>query len=650
MSTHDLKTAIRLHRNGRLQAAHDSYEQLIKKWPDDARLRSLFGQLKLQMGLSESALAELRQAAELDPQDKRIALTLARGLAAGQRVDEALNIVHRVLADDDSSAGAWATLAAVHRNRDDHVNELVALERASELASDDVSILIARSNAEAANSFTERAIETLQEATRLSPRNPRLLNNLGALYLRRNNLDAALAVLQQAIEITPDYATALSNLAIVQHRLGKLDAARSSAERALKSAPDNIDARCELATILMAQGDLAGADAGFSAALRLASSHPGVLAGMAELRDRQGRADEGLEMIAKVIASGQGSHDLRLTGAGLAKRLGRRETALQLLRPLLDSDGDAVESLDRTTRRRVGFLLGDIHDAGSDYRVALKNYDMANAVLRPEYDADRLYEYVDSIVAAFNESPSDGDKSSGHSPRRLFLIGMPRSGSSLLNAMLAQHPQVRSCGELPVARQLLESSGIFPNKIMELSQPELNRLGDRYCAEVAAPPDTRWMVDNTPLNFFYLGGIAKMLPDAIFVHCRRYPADCLLSCYFHNFLDPALGFSFDVENLQHYWMNYSRLMRHWGTHWADRIVDVQYEELVATPEAVMSDLLERLELQWSDDILHPENTGRYVSSDPHAQAWQSIHSRSVGRFARYRPFLGDRAASIENLA
>ncbi|MDH3646869.1 MAG: sulfotransferase [Gammaproteobacteria bacterium] len=650
MNTHDLKTAIRLHRNGRLQAAHDIYTNLVEARPADAKLRSLYGQLELQMGIKDSAIDHLRDAARLAPEDDRIALTLARGLATVQQHDEALNITHKLLAKDDQRADAWSTLAAVHRHRNDHVNELLALERASELWPDDVPTLIARANAEAANSFLDRAIETLRGAATKAPRNARVVNNLGTLLLRRNNLDGAAAALRQALKISPDYAMAASNLSMVLHRMGELDAAREMAERALKLAPNNIDARSELAAVLMANGDLAGAEAGFKAALELAPTHQRALAGLAELRERQGRATEGLSLITKIIESNQASPDVRLVGASLARRVGRREIALEMLTPLLDGNGRPLETLDRATRRRLGFLLGDIYDASADYGAALGHYDVANAVLRPDFDTTVHSAYIDTIITAFDKNTVRRATVVERTPKRLFLIGMPRSGTSLLETMLSGHPEIHACGELALIGRLVNESGDYPTGISTLDDVGLDRMGDHYCASTAAPTGIRWMTDRMALNYFYLGAISKILPDALIIHCNRFPADCLLSCYFQNFLDPSLGFSFSLDSLHHYWLSYSRLMHHWQEILGDQILDIQYEELVASPESVLRPLLERLDVEWNDAVLNPEEAGRHASSPSHTQAWQPIHSRSVGRFARYRPFLAERAEAIGHLA
>lgn len=601
------------------------------------------------MGKVDSAVTNLRAATRLAPENRRIALTLARGLAAAGEHDEALTIVHGLLAENDAAAEAWGTLAAVHRHRKDHLNELAALERATELAPSDTATLIARANAEAANDLLDRALETLRSATRLAPHNARVANNLGALYLRRNNLPAAAAELQRALKISPDYAIAARNLAMVRHRMGHLDSARQTAQRAVQLAPGDVDARSELASILMAQGDLAGAESGFKAGLAQAPGHQGLLAGMAELRDRQGRASEGMQLIADIIASDQASPDIRIVGATLAKRIGRREVALEMLEPLLDSGGDPMFTLDRSTRRRLCFLLGEINDAGGDYSRALRYYDVANIILRPQYDIDKLYQRVDSIIRAFDAATLEPRAASERRPRRVFIVGMPRSGASLVESMLYRHPAIQACGELPLIAGLVNARDDFPQGFVDLDEVELDRMADSYCAETSAAPDIKCMTDKMSLNFFYLGAIARMMPDALVIHCQRHPADTVLSCYFQNFLDPALAFSFDLESSCHYWRNYNSLMRHWQDHLSHMIVNVQYEELIASPEATIRPVIDMLGLDWDSDVLRPHESARNSGIAPHAQVREPIHSRSVGRFARYRPFLGERAELLQAL-
>ncbi|MBT8136221.1 MAG: sulfotransferase [Gammaproteobacteria bacterium] len=644
----DVRTAIRLHRNGRLQAAHEVYRELLDATPDNARLLSLFGQLEIQMGRFDTAIEKLQEAARLAPDDQRIALTLARGLATSSQHDEALSIVHRLLSQDDTSADAWCTLAAVHRYRSDHLNEMAALERATELAPDDIAALIARANAEAANDLLDRALQTLRTAARKAPRNARVANNLGALYLRRNNLPAATAELHRALKISPEYAIAASNLATAQHRSGHLDAARQTAERALQLAPGNADARRELASVLMAQGDLAGAESAVKAGLERQPADQGLLAALAELRDRQGRAEEGMQLIADVVASDQATPDIRLAGATLAKRIGRREAALGMLAPLLDSSGDPLFTLGRNTRRRLSFLLGEINDAGADYSRAIRYFDVANMILKPDYDIDKLYARVDEIIRVFDAARLEARDAPERRPRRVFVVGMPRSGTGLVDAMLQRHPAIHSCGELPLVAGLVNATDDFPHGFAELDDTQLERLADRYCSETAAAPDIECMTDNMPLNFFYLGAIAKMMPDALFISCVRHPADTVLSCYFQNFLDPALAFSFDLDSTGHYWRNYHRLMRHWQEHLSDMIVEIQYEEVVASAEATMQPVIEKLGLDWDAQILQPHESARYGSGS-HTRIREPIHSRSIGRFARYRPFLGERAEPLQNL-
>lgn len=637
MSQNQIKTAIRLHRNGKLEAAHGVYQGLIDKAPDDPRLYSLLGQLELQMGQSEAAIDNLRRAVGLAPDDPRIRLTLARGLAAtGQHV-EAIGIVHKVLVDDDASGDAWLTLAAVHRHRDDHVNELVALERATELLPDDVSSLIARANAEVANGYLDRAINTLKHAASQAPRNARVVNNLGTLYLRRNALDAAEAAFRDALAIAPDYSIALGNLATTLHRSNKLDAAKEAAERAVTLAPGNIHARTELATILMALGDLSGAEVGFKAVMEIAPADQLMLTGFAALRDKQGRSLEGLQMICDVVDAHPVAPDIRLIGASLAHRIGRREIVLKLLGPLLDEDGDPKQSLGQPILRRLRFLLGDINDASSDYRVALNHYTVANSILSPDYDAKKLYSSVDAIIAGFDTATQVQRIAPERQGKRIFIVGMPRSGTGLLDNMLLRHPAISTCGASPLLGRLLSDHPAFPARFRDLTAADLDQLGDRYCAAATSSSTTAWTIDKMPLNFSYLGALSLILPDALIIHCRRFPADTLLSCYFQNYSDPALAFSSDLDNLCHYWRNYNRMMRHWHELMPERIVEIHYEELVANPEGTMRPLLERLSIDWDWEVLNPAPTASAQSalSEP-------VHSRSVGRFARYRPFWGER--------
>ncbi len=640
MTDSDLQEAIRLHREGKLEPALAIYKNLIEKEKPDARVVSLLGRLQLQLGQTNPGMANLQRSVELAPDDVRINLTLIRGLANTGRCEEASDRARELLARDDSNAEAWATLAAVHRHLGDHRTELKALERAIALAPDDVPILIALGNAQAASDNLESAISTLQRAATLAPDNVRVQNNLGALYLRLNRLDDAIDSLRRALQIHPDYPTATANLAIALHGAGRLGAAREVAERAVSLAPGAAEPRSELASILTAMGDLAGADAAYRAALEAAPDSQRVLAGLAGLRERQGQPAAGLSLLDPFMNSGTALPDTRLAAASLARRMGRREMALDYLRPLQDSTGDPLASLEVPQRRRLCFLLGDIYDGSADFGTALRYYDRANACANVSFDADGCYRYIDRIIDLHGDSP--GPSIVPHDPLRVFIVGMPRSGAGLIETMLERHPDVHACGALPLLGSLLLQHG-FPNK--PLTETGGGQIADLYCSGATAPAQARIVTDSMPLNFLYLGAVAQCMPDALVIHCERDPRDTLLSCYFQDFYDPGLAFSFSLQDLSHYWRNYNRLMRHWQEALPGTIRSVRYEDLVRDPGFVMQPLLEHLGLPWNDAVLEPKTGIAKAAPRTH----EAIHQRYIGRFARYRPFLGDRAEVFDAL-
>ncbi|MBT8143147.1 MAG: sulfotransferase, partial [Gammaproteobacteria bacterium] len=358
-----------------------------------------------------------------------------------------------------------------------------------------------------------------------------------------------------------------------------------------------------------------------------------------------GQPDAGLQLLSELVEQNEASTDTRLAAASLARRCGRRDTALEYLAPLLDDDHEPLAQLDVAHRRRLAFLLGDVYDASADCKQALRYYDIGNQCVDGRFDADRHYRFIDNIINHYSEPPAD--TGAPRTTRRLFIVGMPRSGTSLLETMLSRHPDIHACGELALLGQLLGDVG-FPDA--GLSDSDFARLAEQYCTGVAAPPGARWMTDKMPLNFQYVGAISHMLPDAHIIHCERDPRDTMLSCYFQNFLDPALDFSFDLDDLSHYYRNYQRLMRHWHDNFPAHISSLKYEDLVEDPGFVMQPLLERLGLPWDDHVLQPQDSGRYVGTASHAQVREPIHRRSVGRFARYRPFLDERAEIFDALA
>ena len=328
--------------------------------------------------------------------------------------------------------------------------------------------------------------------------------------------------------------------------------------------------------------------------------------------------------------------------------------------------GDAAlarPNLPRDDRILIHFALGKAYQDCHDYDRAFAHFDAGNA-LKPALDPfSKVTAVADRQKALF--SPQLCATLRGAvtaTPRPIFIIGMPRSGTTLLERMLAAHPEVTTAGE---RREMNHLSTDFFTKA-QAAQPDippdqairkaltptnLGNLARAYVTAVARAADAQRpnVIDKMPLNFWNVGLIAAIFSDAPILHLRRNPLDTCLSNYIANFRT-GLAFSNRLETLGSYFRLYNDLMAHWDRAFPNRITHVEYETLVADPGGQMRRILDRCNLPWHDACLHPEQTSGIIATASRWQARQKINTTSVEKWRRYEAHLGPLIENLGGLA
>jgi hypothetical protein len=287
-----------------------------------------------------------------------------------------------------------------------------------------------------------------------------------------------------------------------------------------------------------------------------------------------------------------------------------------------------------SVRRPFCFSLGDVCDELGDYARAWSWYEEGNRLTPAVFDPsarDRLLERVEE--AAGRMPPGQGGDD------LIFIVGMPRSGTSLLEQMLAGHREIHGAGELPLFGELVHKALGAPESQREAC---LGRLADEYRRGLPAR-GTRLSIDKMPLNFQYLPLIRRVFPEAHVIHCRRDLRDIGVSCFFTDFADQALGFAARLEWLADYLSKYRRIMARWSRS-EQPVLAVDYEQLVADPEPGLRRLLSSMDLDWDPRCLAFEQRDRIVATASHAQVRQPLYRSSIGRWHHYEPWLGPLAA------
>jgi tetratricopeptide (TPR) repeat protein len=472
------------------------------------------------------------------------------------------------------------------------------------------------------------AADALEAARQAAPDSVAVLHLLAGARHAAGEHEAAGALLEAAVDRAPAQPRLWYSLGLVRHAAGRYRAAGDAYERALALAPGWPDALAGRGKIRQLLGDLDGARRDFRAALAASPGHAEALGGLAAGLELEGRAEEARALLEPVVESPRAPPALLIAWARLAGRAGAAEQAEQALRRLLGG------TLADTERGHALFALGDLLDRRDACGEAFACYAEANRLKPGRFDAAAWADEVDGTCRTWTASALAALAPGSDSERPVFIVGMPRSGTTLLEQILAAHPAVHAGGELEAIGTLARSRG-GPPEPAALDAETTATMAKDYLAAAAGPADVLRVTDKMPDNFRYLGLIHALFPRARIIHCRRDPRDVALSCFRQDFGALGLAWSRDLASIGAYYAGYRRLIAHWEATLGKEIMTVDYEKLVADPEAGARRLVAHAGLDWDPACLRAHTLERVAATASHAQVRRPVYTDAVGRHRRY---------------
>ena len=516
-----------------------------------------------------------------------------------------------------------------------------------------------------------QALASFRQAVLLDPDNPLAHHDLGLACLRSARTAEAVAGFREAIALKEDFSSAHYNLGLALEEQRDTIAAITAYRRAVALAPNFVEAHERLGSLLdITCSPTEAAESFERAAAAKPTSTPGRLARAQALRI-QGRLTEAESWFRRALAADPGSGNALGAFGIFLTHIGKLEEAADCFtrvlarnprdisafynlayakefvpadRPLLARMAKLLEpgNLGDYFAELLHFALGKALDDLGDYEEAMRHFDAANSLGADSLRFDRpaFAARIDRLTARFgSETPASANLADPEGPTPILIVGMPRSGTTLVEQIVSSHPQVAAGGELGfweqrgVAWEAAIADGIPP--------PSPEALASDYRAVLhGISPGVPRVTDKTPTNFLWLGLVRAAFPRASIIHCRRHPLDACLSMYTKRF--PGSFYSRDRASLVFFYRQYQRLMAHWRAVLPpERFLEVDYERLVTDREAETKRLIAFLGLEWDDACLAPERNERLVATASQWQVRQPVYTSSVERWRRYEPWLGE---------
>lgn len=482
------------------------------------------------------------------------------------------------------------------------------------------------------------AISLLRSACNRDPASPGHLRDFAEMCRQRGRFQEGEAAARRAVAGDETMGGAWNNLGIILQEVGKLAESRTSLERALALQPDNCEIHNNLANTYKRLGLDDLAEQHWRRALALNPHYPAAMSNLTILLIEQGKVERAREFARQALELNPRLADSWFNTIELTK-FTPDDPGLATMEELLQADGVKLAR----DRMLVHFSLGKAYLDSDDADRAFPHFAQGNRLKRAtlNYDSAGTRNWLASIGDSFNPEVMKKLAAGGAaSTVPIFVLGMPRSGTTLIEQILASHPDIRGAGELSFLKTVSARLGGYPGFLATATPEQITELGDAYLSLIEPLADgTRHVVDKMPANFLYVGLIHLMLPQARIIHCRRDPVDTCLSCYTKLFAAEQ-AFTYDLVELGQFHNAYSALMDHWRKVLpASAFLEVDYEAVVENTEQQVRRMLEFLDLPWDDACRRPHETRRLVRTASAAQVRKPIYQTSKGRCRKYATHL-----------
>ena len=625
-----------IHKKDYIQAS-EQLNEILKVFPNELNSIYLLIDCYIKLNNPIKALEFTHSALNIKNNDKKLLQLEIRLNEYLERDSESIHLL-KIFIDKFSDLGALKHLSnlLVKQDKSDEADELIKnfFENNEDygLLYKGVRHLHASRYRKAEDAFKKVLIE--------DENNIDALRFMGILAFKSGNHDIAEAMLTKALKLDPTYSLVWANLAQVFSVTGQLDKAKKSFKNILSMEPKNGLIWAEYGTVLT---KLANYDEGRDAylkALEFKPDSPRVHLSLGHVYKTMGEIDNSIDSYKNTILQNNLSGEAYWSLANL-KTYSFSENEIKDMEDTLKGDMSDIE------RSQMHFALGKAYEVKKDFDKSFKNYYEGNKLKKGliKYSSDDTTDNTKRILNFFNkENIQKLAKSLTGDRDPIFVLGMPRSGSTLVDQIISSHSKVDGTQELPniikIAAELnTNNQNNYPEVLKELDESKLSNLGKDYISETAWARDSApFFIDKMPNNFIHIGLIKTILPNAKIIDTRRDPMDTCFSC-FKQFFARGQLFTYSLEDLGNYYTDYIRAMNHWHNVYGKDIYTVHYDNVINETEETIRELIDYCELPFENECLEFYNSSRPVKTPSAEQVRQPIYKSGLNYWKNYEKHL-----------
>jgi tetratricopeptide (TPR) repeat protein len=636
MNPECLGNAIALHQAGRLQEAEVIYQSILQQQPDNPDALHLLGVIAFQVGKNDIAATLIAQAVAIKPDFAEAHNNLGNALIRLGKYDQALKCYQLTLKLKPNYPEVHASIGNYYKIKNQHDVAISHYEKALSLnpeyaeAHNNLGITLEETNCR------KEAIEHYTKALSLNPNYAEAHNNLGNSLRGNEKFKDAIEHFEKALNINSNYIEAYLNLGDVFKIIGQYDDAIAHFTKALCLNPNYAEAYNNLGAVYQDINKVDEAIVHYEKAIKLKPEYAEAYNNLGVIYQEIGQKSKAVSLYKKTLNLKPDSAETLSNLTFIEPNKDDINTIETILKSSLKSNEETMH---------LHYALGNLHNKYESYADAFEHFYAANKLKRKSiaYKPEEHSNYIDKLIQLFTQDYFDKQLTEGNSSETpVFIVGMPRSGTTLVEQIISSHPLASGAGELTAFTQfeadiskLYQPADSYPECMSSCNNSTIQSFANTYLNELKMFSENAVRItDKMPNNFLRIGLIKTIFPNARIIHCQRNALDTCLSIY-TNYFVKGNKYTFDLTDLGLYYQDYLRLMDHWHEVFGSQIFDIQYEALVMNQKKLSKQLIDYVDLDWDEECINFHKNKRTVKTASNLQVREPMYSRSIDRWKNY---------------